>query len=69
MVTENGPAPDLTPRSAPIEIIESILVHLEVQRWSGKLAGTNARSSDIFTSLKRNGEWAIIHKLFHWHDQ
>ena len=69
-ITENGPAPNINPRFARIEIIESIaVVHLEVQRWSGKLAGANARASDVFTLLKRNGEWKITHKLFNWHDQ
>ena len=68
-VTGNGPAPNINPRFARIEIIESIaVVHLEVQRWSGKLAGANARASDVFTLLKWNGEWKITHKLFHWHD-
>jgi hypothetical protein len=69
-VTENGPAPHITPRFARIEIIETIaVVHLEVQRWSGQLAGARARASDVFTLLKSNGEWKITHKLFHWHDQ
>jgi Putative lumazine-binding len=69
-VTENGPAPNINPRFARIEIIESIaVVHLEVQRWSGKLAGANARASDVFTLLKWNGKWKITHKLFHWHEQ
>ena len=69
-ITANGPAPNINPRFARIEIIESIaVVHLEVQRWSGKLAGANARASDVFTLLKWNGEWKITHKLFHWHDQ
>jgi Putative lumazine-binding len=69
-VAENGPAPNINPRFARIEIIETIaVVHLEVQRWSGKLAGANARASDVFTLLKGNGEWKITHKLFHWHDQ
>ena len=69
-IDENGPAPNINPRFARIEIIESIaVVHLEVQHWSGKLAGGNARASDVFTLLKRNGEWKITHKLFHWHDQ
>jgi hypothetical protein len=36
MVTA-GPAPNIEPRFARIEIIETIaVVHLEVQRWSGK---------------------------------
>ena len=69
-VTANGPAPNINPRFARIEIIETIaVVHLEVQHWSGKLAGANARASDVFTLLKCNDEWKITHKLFHWHDQ
>jgi hypothetical protein len=69
-ITANGPAPNINPRFARIEIIESIaVVHLEVKGWSGKLAGANARASDVFTLLKWNGEWKITHKLFHWHDQ
>ena len=69
-ITENGPAPNIEPRFARIEIIETIaVVHLEVQHWSGKLAGANARASDVFTLLRWNGEWKITHKLFHWHDQ
>jgi len=69
-INQNGPAPDIEPRFARIEIIETIaVVHLEVQRWSGKLAGANARASDVFTLLKGNGEWKITHKLFHWHER
>jgi hypothetical protein len=69
-ITQNGPAPNIEPRFARIEIIETIaVVHLEVQRWSGKLAGANARASDVFTLLKCNGHWKITHKLFHWHDR
>ena len=69
-INENGPAPNINPRFARIEIIESIaIVHLEVEHWSGKLAGANARASDVFTLLKCNGEWKITHKLFHWHDR
>jgi Putative lumazine-binding len=69
-VTANGPAPNIEPRFARIEIIETIaLVHLEVRGWSGKLAGVNShsRASDVFTLLKLDGEWKITHKLFHWH--
>jgi hypothetical protein len=69
-INQNGPAPNITPRFARIEIIETIaVVHLEVERWSGKLAGANARASDVFTLLKCNGEWKITHKLFHWHNR
>jgi len=69
-IDQNGPAPNINPRFARIEIIESIaVVHLEVEHWSGKLAGADARASDVFTLLKWNGEWKITHKLFHWHDR
>lgn len=69
-VDANGPAPNIKPRFARIEIIETIaVVHLEVQNWSGKLAGANARASDVFTLLKCDGDWKITHKLFHWHDR
>jgi hypothetical protein len=67
-IAANGPAPNIEPRFARIEIIETIaLVHLEVRAWSGKLAGVNSRASDVFTLLKLGGEWKITHKLFHWH--
>jgi hypothetical protein len=69
-INQNGPAPNITPRFARIELIETIaVVHLEVQHWSGKLAGSDARASDVFTLLKLNGEWKITHKLFHWHER
>jgi len=64
----NGFAPDLEPRFARIEIIESIaLVHLEMHGWSGRNAGANAHYTDVFTLLKIDGEWKITHKLFHSH--
>jgi hypothetical protein len=67
-IAENGPAPDIHPRFARIEIIETIaVVHLEVHGWTGKLVGATARASDVFTLLKIDGEWKITHKLFHWH--
>jgi len=56
--------PSICPRFARIEIIETIaVVHLEVEHWSGKLAGANARASDVFTLLKWDGEWKITHKV------
>ena len=67
-IDENGPAPKIEPRFARIEIFETIaIVHLEVQGWSGKLAGVNARISEVFTLLKREGRWLITQKSFHWH--
>jgi hypothetical protein len=68
-VTTNGPAPQIKPRFARIEIFETIaIVHLEVQGWSGVLAGSDSRISEVFTLLKRDGAWKITQKTFHWHD-
>jgi len=68
-INANGPAPNIQPRFARIEIFETIaIVHLEVQGWSGKLAGADSRISEVFTLLKREGEWKITQKTFHWHD-
>jgi hypothetical protein len=69
-IDQNGPAPDIEPRFARIEIFETIaIVHLEVQGWSGTLAGRDARISEVFTLLKRDDqEWRITQKTFHWHD-
>ena len=67
-IDANGPAPRIQARFARIEIIHTIaVVHLEVEHWSGKLAGADAHASDVFTLLKVGGEWKITHKLFHWH--
>jgi hypothetical protein len=68
-INANGPAPNIQPRFARIEIFETIaIVHLEVQGWSGTLAGADSRISEVFTLLKRDGEWKITQKTFHWHD-
>jgi hypothetical protein len=69
-INANGPAPDIKPRFARIEIFETIaIVHLEVQGWSGKLTGADSRISEVFTLLKREGQWLITQKTFHWHDK
>ena len=64
----NGPAPDIEPQFASIEILESIaVVRLEVKGWSGKLAGSDVHMSDIFNLIKIGEEWKITQKIFHWH--
>jgi hypothetical protein len=46
----NGPAPDIEHRAVSVDILESIaVVRLEVANWSGKLAGSGVRMSDLFT--------------------
>ena len=69
-IDENGPAPDIEPRFASIDILETVaVVHLEVEHWSGKLAGPDAHMSDLFTLLKTQEGWKISQKTFHWHSQ
>ena len=67
-IDKNGPAPKIEPRVVSVEILKSIaVVQLEVAGWSGKLAGSGARMSDLFTLLKMPSGWTIIQKAFHWH--
>ncbi|HKF24370.1 MAG TPA: nuclear transport factor 2 family protein [Candidatus Acidoferrum sp.] len=67
-IDRNGSAPELEPRVVSVDILESIaVVRLEVAGWSGKLAGSNVRMSDLFTLLRTPNGWKIIQKAFHWH--
>jgi len=67
-IDKNGPAPSIEPRVACVDILESIaVVRLEVGGWSGNLAGSCVRMSDLFTLLKMPDGWKIIQKAFHWH--
>ena len=67
-IDKNGPAPEIEPRIVSVDILDSIaVVRLEVAGWSGKLAGSGVRMSDLFTLLKTPEGWKIIQKAFHWH--
>jgi hypothetical protein len=67
-IDKNGPAPNIEPRILSVDILDSIaVVRLEVSGWSGNLAGSSVRMSDLFTLLKTPGGWKIIQKAFHWH--
>jgi hypothetical protein len=67
-IDKNGPAPNIEPRIVSVDILDSIaVVRLEVAGWSGKLAGSGVRMSDLFTLLKTPDGWQIIQKAFHWH--
>ena len=67
-IDKNGPAPNIEPRIASIDVVDSIAaVRLEVEGWSGKLAGKDVHMSDIFTLLKTPDGWKIVQKAFHWH--
>lgn len=67
-IDQNGPAPRIQTRFARIEIFKTMaVVHLEVQGWSGRLAINDSRIAEVFTLIKRNGEWQITQKAFDWH--
>ncbi|HKF02453.1 MAG TPA: nuclear transport factor 2 family protein [Candidatus Sulfotelmatobacter sp.] len=67
-IDKNGPAPNIEPRVVSVDILDSIaVVRLEVAGWSGNLAGSDVRMSDLFTLLKTPSGWKIIQKAFHWH--
>lgn len=67
-IDKNGPAPSIEPRIVSVDILDSIaVVRLEVAGWSGNLAGSGVRMSDLFTLLKTPDGWKIIQKAFHWH--
>jgi len=67
-IDRNGPAPDIDSRVLSVDIAESIaVVRIEVANWSGKLAGSDVRMSDLFTFLRMPEGWRIIQKAFHWH--
>jgi hypothetical protein len=67
-IDKNGPAPNIEPRIVSVDILDSIaVVRLEVAGWSGNLAGSGVRMSDLFTLLKTPDGWKIIQKAFHWH--
>lgn len=66
-IDKNGPASAIEPRIVSVDILESIaVVRLEVDGWSGKLAGRGVHMSDLFTLLKMPTGWKIIQKAFHW---
>jgi Putative lumazine-binding len=67
-IDKNGPADKIEPRIVSVDILDSIaVVRLEVAGWSGNLAGSGVRMSDLFTLLKTPDGWKIIQKAFHWH--
>jgi hypothetical protein len=64
----NGPAARLDARVAAIDILDTIaVVRLEVAHWKGRLAGDNARMSDLFVLVRLATGWKITQKAFHWH--
>ncbi len=67
-IDKNGPADKIEPRVVSVDILQSIaVVRLDVDGWSGNLAGSGVYMSDLFTLLKTPSGWKIIQKAFHWH--
>lgn len=67
-IDANGPAPDIEPSFASIEILDTIaVVRLEIRQWSGKIAGSGVHMSDLFNLIKTDEGWKISQKMFHWH--
>lgn len=59
---QNGPATELQPRLASIDIMGTVATaRLELDNWTGH------RFTDMFTLLKVDGEWKIISKVFYLH--
>jgi hypothetical protein len=68
LIDGNGPAPDIQPQVASIEILGAIAVaRLEVAHWTGKVIGSDTHMSDLFTLVKTEAGWKISHKSFHMH--
>jgi hypothetical protein len=66
-IDRNGPAHGIEPRFVCVDILDSIaVVRLEIAGWSGSLAGSGVRMSDLFTLLRMPEGWRIIQKAFHW---
>jgi hypothetical protein len=68
LIDGNGPAPDIQPQVASIEILGNIAVaRLEVAHWTGKVIGSDTHMSDLFNLIKTESGWKISHKSFHMH--
>ena len=59
---ENGPATELQARIANIDLVDTVAtVRLELENLSGH------QYTDLLSLLKIDGEWKIMHKIFHLH--
>ena len=59
---ENGAATDIKTNIASIDIEGTVAtVRLEADNWTGH------KFTDMFTSLKTDGEWKVMNKVFHLH--
>lgn len=62
--TENGPADGLRAEAMNIDLESTTAtVRIELDNWTGH------RFTDFFTLVKIDGEWQILSKVFHLHDE
>jgi Putative lumazine-binding len=67
-IDNNGPAPDIRYRFASVDIVGKIAyLRLELEGFSGTLAGAGVSMSDVFTLMLVDEGWTIVQKAFHWH--
>lgn len=60
----NGAAKDLVYSISKIEIVGSIAnVRIELDNWTGH------RFTDFLNLLKVNGQWKVMNKVFHLHNE
>jgi hypothetical protein len=58
----NGPAANMQPRIASIDVAGTIAsARVEIDNWTGH------QFTDMFTLLKVDGEWKIVSKVFYLH--
>ncbi len=68
LIDNNGPAPDIQPHFASIEMLDTIaVVRLEVAHWTGKVIGTDTHMTDLFNLIKTEAGWKVSQKMFHLH--
>jgi hypothetical protein len=69
LIDGNGPASNLQPYFASVEILETIaVVRLEVKGWTGNVIGSEPHDmSDLFNLIKTDSGWKISQKMFHLH--
>jgi hypothetical protein len=61
---ENGPAKDVVSHVTIVEVAGTVaIVRVEADNWTGH------RFTDYFTMLKTDGQWKIMNKTFHLHDE
>ena len=60
---DNGPATDVVAQFSIFDVCETIaVVRVEADNWTGH------RFTDYLSLLKVDGEWTVVNKVFHAHE-